>query len=382
MADVIGTPAPFTIDIAQPVLDRIAAKLALSQVGYAPDANDEWQYGTSAQYLAELLDYWRQSFDWRAAERRLNRFPQFRVQVEDVDVHFYHVRSTGSQGKVILLTHGWPGSVLEFQDVIERLAHPERFGGNCEDGFDIVVPSLPGYGFSGRPPAPIGPRRTAHLWRRLMVEALGYPRFFAQGGDWGAAVTSWLGSDHPDVVAAIHINLLLGALPEDDAPETQAWRVALDKVRTLESGYAHEQGTRPQTIGLALSDTPLGFAAWVVEKFQRWGDTKGEIESRFSKDALLTNIMIYLVNDAITSAIWMYYGADHEPPRYARRVTVPTGVALFPGEFLPIPPRSTAARLLNLHRWQEMPAGGHFAALEEPVLFADEVRAFFTSLPA
>lgn len=380
MAGDVGAPVPFEIAVPQSVLDRIAAKLAIATVGYAPQDADEWRHGTSARYLTAFLEYWRSAYDWRATERGLNRFPQFKARVEDVDVHFYHVRGSGPRGRVILLTHGWPGSVIEFLDVIERLAHPQRFGGSAGEGCDVVVPSLPGYGFSGRPPAPIGPRRTAQLWRRLMVDVLGYPRFFAQGGDWGAAVTHWLGTDHGDVVAAIHLNLLLGTAP-DDSPETRKWRAQLDQVRVAESGYAHEQATRPQTIGLALNDSPLGFAAWVLEKFQRWGDTKGDVESRFSKDALLGNIMIYLVSDAVISSLWMYYGADQEHARYTHRVDVPTGVALFPGEFLPIPPRTSVERSVNLQRWTHMPSGGHFAAMEEPAAFAAEVRAFFAPLP-
>jgi len=376
----VSMPRPFKVAVPDAVLERIAARLGLSEVGYAPRDDEPWRHGTSAPYLAELLDHWRTRFDWRRAEERLNAFPQFKAQVEDIEVHFYHVRGSGPAGRAIILTHGWPGSVVEFLRVIDRLAHPERFGGRAEDGFDIVVPSLPGYGFSSRPAAPIGPRRVATLWRRLMVDVLGYPHFFAQGGDWGAAVTSWLGSDHPDVVSAIHVNLLVGALDGDDSLETREWQAKLNAVRALESGYAQEQATRPQTIGLALADSPLGFAAWVVEKFQRWGDTHGDIESRFDKDLLLTNIMIYLVNDAVTSAMWMYYGADQEAARYTRRVDVPCAVALFPAEFLPIPPRSTVERLVNLQRWTEMPAGGHFAALEEPEDFANDVRAFFAPL--
>ena len=377
----VGPVRRFRVEVAQAILDGIANRLALSRVGYAPDSVDRWQHGTSADYLADLLDYWRRDFDWRAMEQRLNRFPQFKVQVEDIDIHFYHVRGSGSARRAILLTHGWPGSVMEFLDCIERITCPERFGGRAEDGFDVVVPSLPGYGFSSRPAAPIGPRRIAALWRRLMVEALGYPRFFAQGGDWGAAVTSWLGSDHADIVAGIHLNLVLGVLAQDHSPEATAWRQRVDAVRAAEGGYSHEQGTMPQTIGLALSDSPLAFACWVLEKFQRWGDTGGTIESRFSKDVLIGNIMTYLVNDAVTSAIWVYYGAAQEPARYATRIDVPTAVALFPAEPFPIPPRPAAERLMNVQRWSVMPRGGHFAAMEEPALFSDDVCSFFNALP-
>ncbi|TAL00018.1 MAG: epoxide hydrolase [Rhodospirillaceae bacterium] len=375
---LIKRPRVFEVSIPQQVLDTISAKLALAHLTYAPADSDPWRHGMSAQYLGEFLDYWRHSYDWRSAEGRLNRFPQFKVQVEDIDIHYYHLRGSGRAPRPLILTHGWPGSIIEFIDVIERLAHPERFGGHEDDGFDVVVPSLPGYAFSSRPSAPIGPRRVAQLWRRLMVDILGYERFFAQGGDWGAAVTCWLGSDHPDCVSAIHINLFLGPPPADaEDAQTRAWRQSLEAVQSRESGYAHLQMTRPQTIGLALSDTPLGFAAWVLEKFQRWGDTKGDIESRFDKDTLITNIMLYLVNGAVASSLWMYYGANEESPRYADRVCIPVGVALFPGEFLPMAPRAAMERVLNIKRWTRMKAGGHFAALEEPAAFADEVRAFF-----
>jgi microsomal epoxide hydrolase len=368
---------PFTVNVPTSVLERIGAKLALSEVGYAPMCNDPWLHGMSAVYLREFLDYWRLRYDWRTAERALNRFPQFKACVEGVDLHFYHVRSASASGRAVVLTHGWPGSVVEFLDMIDRFSCPEKHGAAADEGFDVIVPSLPGYGFSARPAEPIGPRGVARLWRHLMVEVLGYRRFYAQGGDWGAAVTCWLGSDHADVVGAIHVNLFLGAHPDDSSPEAVSWRRQLDKVRALESGYAHQQMTFPQTIGLALADTPLGFAAWVLEKFKRWSDSPGGIEQRFNKDTLLTNIMLYLVNDAVISSMWMYYGAVREASRYGEYVPVPSAVAIFPGEFLPIPPRSVVERVLNLQRWTEMPSGGHFAALEEPALLADDVRAFF-----
>lgn len=370
----------FSVNVPEAALGRIQSRLALSEVGYAPSGAGPWQHGTSAAYLREFLDYWRQHYDWRAAEHRLNRWPQFTATVQGLDLHFYWVRGHGSARPPILLTHGWPGSVVEFLDVIERLAYPERYDGRAEDSFDVVVPSLPGYGFSARPAAPIGPRRVAGLWRDLMVDCLGYPEFFAQGGDWGAAVTCWLGADYAAAVRAIHVNLFLGALADDHTAEAETWRRRIADVRVRESGYAHAQTTFPQTVGLALADNPLGFAAWVLEKFQRWGDTEGDLERRFSKDTLLTNIMLYLVNDAVISSLWMYYGADQEAARYVSPVSVPSAVALFPGEFLPIPPRSVVARILNLQRWTPMRAGGHFAALEEPAAFADDVRGFFTNL--
>jgi pimeloyl-ACP methyl ester carboxylesterase len=363
---------PFKIDVPQPILDRIAAKLALSEVGYAPADDAGWKYGVDAAWLRSLLQYWRNDYDWRVAEARLNEFPHFKARVDDIDVHFMHIRSDATPAKLpLVLTHGWPGSVVEFLEVINPLVAM---------GFDVVVPSLPGYGFSSRPAVPIDVPKIAALWRKLMVDVLGYSRFGAQGGDWGAAVTTWLGRDHPDVVAGIHINLIYApsATPEDDA-ETRRWRAGAAEARKREYAYLLEQATKPQTIGLALADSPLGFAGWVAEKFHGWGDTRGDIDSRFPKDRLLTNIMLYLVNDAVQSAIWLYRCATDNPSD-ASRVTVPTACALFPAEFLPHPPRSIVERAYNVVRWTEMSAGGHFAAMEEPAAFVADVGAFFSSL--
>jgi pimeloyl-ACP methyl ester carboxylesterase len=362
---------PFTISTPQEVLDRIFRHVAESRIGYAPSDDGQWQYGTDARYLGELVAYWRDRYDWRAAEADLNRWPQFKAEVDGIDIHFYHVKGDGSRPFPLLLTHGWPGSVVEFQRAIGLL--------NAA-GFDLVVPSLPGYGWSGRPDKPIGPKQVAGLWRTLMVDVLGYPRFGAQGGDWGSIVTSWLGKDHGDVVAGIHLNMFTGPPPgsEDDA-DTLAYRARVAKVSAAGSGYSHEQMTKPQTIGLALADNPVGFAAWVVEKFHGWGDTGGDIASRFSMDMLLTNIMTYLVNDAVISSIWMYYGFTRSA-MFAGPVTVPTGLALYPAEFIPYPNRRDAARVFDIRRWTEMQAGGHFAALEEPEAFSADVIAFFDEL--
>lgn len=362
------TPQPFHIDVPQAVLDRIHARLADSRIGYMPDDSDQWKYGMDARYLAELVAYWRDDYDWRAEEKALNLWPQFMVDVDGIPIHFYHVRGDGRHAVPILLTHGWPGSVVEFQAVIPLLV---------EAGFSVVVPSLPGYGWSGRPPRPIGPARVAALWRTLMVDILGYPRFFAQGGDWGSAVTTQLGISHADVVAAIHLNFFMPPPPGPDADaELLDYWGAVGRMMQAESGYQMEHATKPQTIGLALHDNPVGWAAWVVEKFQRWGDTGGDIESRFSKDHLITNLMTYLVTDNVMSSIWMYYGlgGDSMAPG---PVTVPTGLAHFPGEFYPMPSRALAERQYNVQRMTTMASGGHFAAMEEPQAFARDVIAFF-----
>jgi pimeloyl-ACP methyl ester carboxylesterase len=363
----------FSIATGQATLDHIAAKVAGSRISYAPGDDGQWQYGADAAYLGELVTYWRDHYDWRSAEANLNRWPQFMANVDGIDIHFYHVPGDGARPFPLLLTHGWPGSVVEFQAAIGLLNRA---------GFSLVVPSLPGYGWSGRPARPIGPRQVAQLWRKLMVDVLGYPRFGAQGGDWGSIVTSWLGKDHGDVVAGIHLNMFTGPSPgPEDNEESQAYRQRMARFAAAESGYAHQQATKPQTLGLALHDNPVGWAAWVVEKFHGWGDTNGDIASRFSMDMLLTNIMTYLVNDAVTSSLWMYYGAARGEA-FTGPVTVPTGLALYPAEFVPYPSRRDAGRVFpDIRQWAEMPAGGHFAALEEPEAFSADVAGFFATLP-
>ena len=358
---------PFRIDVPQSKLDRIRAKLELADIGRAPADDRDWRYGTDARYLAEFRDYWLAHYDWREAERELNRWPQFKADVDGVRVHFYHVVGAGAHPFPIILTHGWPGSVVEFLEVIPRLT---------AQGYTLIIPSLPGYGFSGPPPAPIGPVRVAQLWRTLMVDVLGYSRFGAQGGDWGAMVTLALGRDHPDVVAAIHVNMLVYPMSGDPRPAVSDWQRRVSEIMDREGSYAAIQREKPQTIGLALTDTPIGFAAWVLEKNRRWSGCGGDIERCFTKDQLITNIMTYLVNDAVASSMWMYNGIADEPQSTAR-VTVPLGFAVFPAEFTPPPPRSAAEEDYNLVRWTEMPAGGHFAAWEQPEMFATDVVQFF-----
>ncbi|HVY86766.1 MAG TPA: epoxide hydrolase [Caulobacterales bacterium] len=375
---------PFRIDVPQARIDHIRSKLAAADFTYAPADDAQWKYGADVAYLRRFVEHWLTEYDWRAAEAELNRFPQFKAEIDGLDVHFHHVRGNGPAPLPLVLTHGWPGSTYEFFGVIERLTDPVRFGGDARDAFDVVIPSLPGYGPSQRPQLPMGPRATAALWRRLMVDALGYKRFVAQGGDWGSAVTSWLGATAPEV-AGIHLNLCVppAAPPEQMSAEERTWRARFEAVQRQASAYMMLHMTKPQTIALALSDTPMGYAAWVLEKFHGWGDTHGDIESRFSKDQLITNLMIHLTNDAVTSMIWSYVGAAMEVRRGEHaglRVEAPTAVALYPAEFLPPPPRSVAERVWNVTRWVEMPAGGHFAAMEEPEAFAADVTAAFRAL--
>ncbi|MBU6267456.1 MAG: alpha/beta hydrolase [Sphingomonadales bacterium] len=359
---------PFRLAVPQARLDWITRRVADAVVGYAPDDDADWKYGTDARYLAEFRDHWRDAYDWGAAQHAFNALPQFRAEIEGIDIHFYHVRADRGAGYPLILSHGWPGSVLEFLAVIPLLT---------TRGYDVVVPSLPGFGFSGRPLRPISATDIARLWRILMVDVLGYSRYGAQGGDWGASVTTALARDHADVVGAFHLNYLAHTPRGEVLPEEAAW-LKDSRRRFREVGsYSQQMTWRPQTLGLALSDTPLGFASWVLEKYRAWSDNDGDIETAFSKDQLITSVMTYLVSDNVQAAMWLYASMrEAKPSAFAGQVTPPFGLAVFPRE-TPPPPRSAVESRMNIVHWREMPRGGHFAAWEQPALFADEVAEFF-----
>jgi microsomal epoxide hydrolase len=375
---------PFTIDIPERTLSAVRARVAAYPWHEMPD-DGGWQYGTNLDYMKELAAYWVDAFDWRKQEAAINRFPQFRANVDGIDLHFIHEIGSGPSPTPLLISHGWPGSVVEFMRIIEPLAHPERFGGKAEDAFTIVAPSLPGFGFSARPPRPYGPRKMASLFDSLMTGVLGYDRYIAQGGDWGGAISSWLGFEH-DACRAIHLNILTMRHPGGPQGEEElAWAERFEREQETEQGYRTQQATKPQTLSYAMMDSPVGVAAWIVEKFNSWSDTEGDdIESAHSKDELLANIMIYVVTRSFNTASWIYYGRREEGGRIlspeGRRVEVPTACALFPKELLAWPPRSYVERIYNVRQWTEMPRGGHFAAMEEPQLLIDDIQAFARSL--
>jgi microsomal epoxide hydrolase len=345
-----------------------------------------WAYGSNLDYMKELCTYWVNEFDWRKHEALINHFPHYTAEVDGIDLHFIHEKGSGTAPMPLIISHGWPGSVVEFLDIIEPLAHPERFGGSADDAFDIIVPSLPGFGFSGRPPRPIGPRKMAGMFDTLMTDVLGYDNYLAQGGDWGGAISSWLGYDHAPACRAIHINIMtMRHADGPKGPEEEAWAVEFEREQMMENGYRTQQATKPQTLSYAMMDSPVGVAAWLIEKFNSWSDTDGDnIESVHSKDSLLTNIMVYLVTGTFNSASWIYYGRREEGGRLlspeGKRVEVPTAVALFPAELLSWPPRSYVERVYNISRWTEMPRGGHFAALEQPDLLVEDIRTFARTL--
>ena len=391
----MSVPASFTIDIPQATIDGILAKVRAYQWHEMPEVeeSDRWRYGTDMSYMQELCAHWTDKFDWRKAEALLNSYPQFVATIDEQEIHFLHVQGSGSNPETVLMTHGWPGSVFEFYGVIDRLAHPERFGGNAEDGLTLVMPSLPGYGFSGKPRRPIGPRGTAALWNKLMQGVLGYDNYIAQGGDWGSAVSGWIAHDHSLAKGggckALHYNMYgvyAPVPPETD--EEKAWAKNADRIRRREFGYFYLQSTKPQTLSYALMDSPVGVAAWIVEKFHTWSDRRGadgseHIENTFSKDQLLTNIMIYLVTRSFNTATWFYRGFRDERSNFMDPgviIELPTGIAAFPKELIPFPPRSMVEKVYNVVRWTDFERGGHFAAMETNEVFANEVLAFVRGL--
>ncbi|WP_299892533.1 epoxide hydrolase family protein [uncultured Ruegeria sp.] len=379
--DTIKNVTPFKCHVPEDVLRTILDRVANYPWHEMPD-DGGWDYGANLVYMQELCSYWVDGFDWRKQEARINSFTQLKTRVDDIDMHFIYEEGSGSNPMPLMISHGWPGSVAEFFDLVEPLAHPERFGGDVQDAFTIVAPSLPGFGFSGRPPRPYGPRKIAGVVNSLMTKTLGFDTYLAHGGDWGGAICSWLGYDHAPACSAIHINVLTMRHPDGpQTPEEIAWAKQFDKDQIMQNGYRTQQATRPQTLSYAMIDSPVGIAAWLVEKFHDWSDVPvGQIEHAHSKDDLLTNIMIYIVTRTFNSASWIYYGRREEGGRVlspeGRRVEIPTGCAVFPAEMLGWPPRSYAERIYNITHWTEMPRGGHFAAMEEPQMLMNDIRKF------
>jgi len=379
------TPRSFAIHIPDEALADL--QMRLDHIRW-PDENPGggWQYGSDLAYMKALVAYWREEYDWRDHEARLNRLPQFVVPIKGIDLHFIHQPGVGPNPLPVLLSHGWPGSIVEFERLIPLLTDPGRFGGDPADAFTVVAPSLPGYAFSFRPDQPrFNIAQIADVFAMLMTEVLGYRRFAAQGGDWGAYISAQLGAAHVDRVLGIHVTLLSGpreALPAPQTDEERAYFTELQHWMREEQGYGMIQGTKPQTLAYGLTDSPLGLAAWIVEKFQTWSDCGGDVERCFSKDVLLTNVMLYWVTGAINSSFWLYWARRHEtwPLSEHTPVRAPTAYASFPKDILH-PPRAWVEPVYpNIRRWTTMPAGGHFAALEEPEALAADIRAFFREL--
>jgi pimeloyl-ACP methyl ester carboxylesterase len=381
-------PTPFKIEIPQATLDTIAAKVRAyewHEMPRGPGLEGSWAYGANLDFMRELCAYWTQEYDWRKWEGELNRFPQFKARIEDIDIHFYREEGSGNAPKPLILSHGWPGSVFEFLHIIEPLAHPERFGGDVKDAFTVVVPSLPGYGFSGKPSRPISPRTIARLFDSLMVNSLALPGYIAQGGDWGSSISGWMGYDGKGC-RAVHLNMFgwrsPGVLPETE--EEMKAAAAAAQMFDAEGAYFREQSTKPQTLSYAMMDSPVGAAAWIVEKFYGWSDIRRGFENVYTKDQLLTNVMIYLVTRSFNTATWLYRGLFEDfsgapvPPK--SRIEKPVAIARFPVDLIPFPPRSQVEKNFNVARWSEFSEGGHFAALERPKELVEDIRAFARGL--
>ncbi len=381
---------PFEIAVADEVLDDLRRRLKAVRWPGAP-ADVAWQYGANPDYMKALVAYWIEGYDWRRAEAELNRFDHFIAPLWDDEfgdfrIHFVYETSGVEGATPLLLSHGWPGSFHELLGIVGPLAHPGDHGARGAPAFDVVVPSLPGYGFSSAPSRPMGPRAIARLWRKLMTEGLDYERFAAQGGDWGSVISSWLGYDHADAVGAVHLNMIAFRpwLGEGAAPLSADEREWVRRVKgrlRREGAYQRIQATKPQTLAFALTDSPVGLAAWIVEKFHGWTNAPAETEPSFTMDELITNVMIYWVTGTINTANWIYRAFPEEGlgPDENRRVEVPTGFALFPKDLFPPCPDSWLERAYNLVHRTDMPQGGHFAALENPDLLVADIRTFLAA---
>jgi pimeloyl-ACP methyl ester carboxylesterase len=376
---------PFRIAVADEVLTDVRNRLAITRW---PDEipGSGWEYGVELAYTRELVTFWRDEYDWRPEERRLTASAQFVAPIDGIDLHFIHVRSREEQALPLVITHGWPGSVYEFHKIIGPLTDPIAHGGRREDAFHVICPSLPGFGFSSQPREPgWSVTRMADAIAKLM-RRLGYERYGAQGGDFGARVARWLGTYDSDHVAGVHMNFIPTDLPQPDDPwdgatetERRRFETRNEELRN-QRGYGAIQGSRPQTIGYALNDSPVGLAAWIIDKFWAWSDHRGRLENSFTRDELITNVMIYWVTGTAASAARVYFEQQRPIFTGGRTAgTVPTGVALFPRD-INVPPRKWVEAQYNIVHWTEMPRGGHFAALETPDLLVDDVRAFFRPL--
>lgn len=380
---------PFQIRISDEQIKDLEQRLRATRAPgaiFQPGPED----GASLDFMQRLLSYWLHDFDWRAQEARLNRLPQFMSRVDGHDIHFIHQKGCGPDPLPLILTHGWPGSFIEFEQIIPMLTDPASHGGDARDAFDVVAPSLPGFGFSAPPTRPgVSSKQIAEIWRALMQQ-LGYERFCAQGGDIGAGVSIWLAALFPQSMIGVHLNYVSGSfrppLGEAFPPvseEENAFLQRLTNFAATEGAYAALQSTKPQTLAFSLADSPAGLAAWIAEKFLNWSDHDGDLESVIPLDVLLTNVSLYWFGNTIDASLRLYKENRLQPLVFDRPCdsNVPFGFARFPRE-LPTPPRSWFERVFKVARWTEMPRGGHFAALEQPELLAEDIRRLFRPLRA
>ncbi|MEO8393294.1 MAG: epoxide hydrolase family protein [Chloroflexota bacterium] len=382
-------PQAFSINIPQAALDDLQARLARTRWPQGIEG-ETWDYGTNLNSMKALVEYWQNGYDWRAQEAMLNQFAQFKAEIDGVPIHFIHVRGKGATPTPIILSHGWPDSFYRFYKIIPLLTDPARFGGDPAQSFDVIVPSLPGFGFSQLPQnRSVNLARIAELWFKLMTDVLGYKRFAAGGGDFGSQITRLLALRHPEQIIGIHLTDIgysgdpafppdlsnLSSAEQGYFGATQGWFYQ-------EGAYAMIQATKPQSLAYGLSDSPVGLAAWIIEKFRTWSDCDGDPENSYSKDELLTNVMIYWLSETALTSMRPYNQRidDADKLQAGQHIEVPAALARFPKDLGSTPPRELAERSLRIQRWTEMPRGGHFAALEEPELLVEDMRSFFRDL--
>jgi len=373
-------PKAFRVDIPQAAIDDLRERLRRTRWPEREPV-DDWSQGVPLAWLEDMCRYWMQEYDWRAAEARLNQFPNFRNEVDGLGIHFIHARSPEPNALPLIMTHGWPGSVVEFLKVVGPLSDPRRYGGDPTDAFHVVCPSLPGYGFSDKPSETgWGLERIGRAWATLMGE-LGYDRYVAQGGDWGAGVTACIGAQDPDHCAALHVNIPFCMPTEDQlADMTPAETAAMADMMTHQrwgTGYSQEQKTRPQTIGYSLVDSAVGQAAWILEKFWAWTDCDGHPENALTRSELMDNVSLYWFTGTGASSARLYWESFDHAATVGGPVHVPTGVTVFPKEVVRLSRRWAANRFSQIHYWNEVDRGGHFGSFEQPEIFVDEIRACF-----
>ena len=381
------SPTPFKIEIPQAKINHIMERVRQFEWPDAP-VNGGWAYGANLETMKTFVEHWLHGYDWYREQEIMNRLPHFKARVRDLDIHFIHLRSNAPKRRPLIITHGWPGSFVEFMNVMEPLAYPQKYAGSASDAFDVIIPSLPGYGFSGKPKNPISPRTVATYFDELMTKNLGYTDYIAQGGDWGSVVSGWLAYEGKGCRAA-HLNMFGWRSPgvEPETAEEKKAAQHAEMLFNLEGGYFRQQSTKPLTLSYPLMDSPVGMAAWIIEKFHGWSDIENnQLLSVYTKDQLLTNVMIYLVTRTFGTSTWLYRGLFEDlsgapvPPK--TRIEKPVAIARFPKDLIPFPPRSIMERHVNITRWTEFKKGGHFAAMERPQDFIEDVRAFGRELDA
>ena len=375
---------PYTIQVSEEALADLNRRL--QQTRWPDEVGQDWRYGTDLTYLKDICDYWLNTFDWRAQEQKLNQFDHFKTEIEPGrQLHFIHSRSSNPDALPLLMTHGWPGSIAEFSEILPILTEPQEHGGQREDAFHVICPSIPGYGFSDAPTEPGFDQKQVALGHINLMEQLGYEKYVVQGGDWGSAISSWTARLAPEQVLGLHLTLIFAGFPKHKSDPFEG--VTNQEKMLLESrqqhmvdgtGYQAIQGSKPQTLGYGLNDSPAGLAGWIIEKFHGWCQHDGNLELAVSRDELLTNIMIYWITQTITSSSRLYFESAHVQNNLFEhgRIATPTGCAMFPGELYQ-PPRVWADELYNIVHWTIQPRGGHFAALEQPALLAEDLRLFF-----